>query len=484
MNIKIDELSKVISKYQKEFNYFGNISVFYKGEEIISQSNGYLNINNKTKYQKDSAFNIEKTNDFFVTIILLKLLRNKKIPVTELINKYLPELKHSDKIRFIDVLRDETGLPDYRGYYREMLNKNCDIESEDETFIKNINISYQVFKYHEVLSFYNNKDLSHEPGSEYDESMINQIIGVELIERINKTPYEEVLDEMIFKPLNINKTNVEKSLRYFNRYFNRMVEYETSNNQDFIGLDMKTFYQIYRAMKTGVLLDKRDFRLMTKIKNYNGIGYSERFSFAKTFVRKQFIVYDYKDMDLEVIFGSTFFGHEVLKNEELVTIDYYLLQQITPYFLSYKDPKLVRLNKKNVYDLLYIENELQQLWYMGPPRYVLAYAFSDKNVHCYLLMDQNIVVGTISLYIDRKNKSYWISNVLIDRRYQRRGYGKKLIIEALEILKKHQLNSISLYVERNNEAAYKTYLKAGFIVKEQYPNSYLMVKDLVDNEIR
>lgn len=91
---------------------------------------------------------------------------------------------------------------------------------------------------------------------------------------------------------------------------------------------------------------------------------------------------------------------------------------------------------------------------------------------CYLLIDNGVAVGTISLYIDKKGNKYDISNVLVDKKYQGRGYGKALIKEALKKFNKAKVKSLTMFVEKANQRAINTYLSSGFVIKNAYPKSF------------
>ncbi|MGI6359469.1 MAG: GNAT family N-acetyltransferase [Acholeplasmatales bacterium] len=54
----------------------------------------------------------------------------------------------------------------------------------------------------------------------------------------------------------------------------------------------------------------------------------------------------------------------------------------------------------------------------------------------------------MNLTIDKENNEYTISDVLIDMKYQGRGYGKALIKEALKELRKHGAKKISMGVRK------------------------------------
>ncbi len=118
------------------------------------------------------------------------------------------------------------------------------------------------------------------------------------------------------------------------------------------------------------------------------------------------------------------------------------------------------------------------MWFMGSTKYMLAYQYVEKCATTYMCMDQGIYVGTVTLYIDKKGQSFTITNVLVDKRFQNRGYGKAMIRLSLDILKRFGASTITLWVDRANVTAYKAYASVGFKIKGTYPSSYEMVFSL------
>ena len=157
---------------------------------------------------------------------------------------------------------------------------------------------------------------------------------------------------------------------------------------------------------------------------------------------------------------------------DLATFDYLLIPEIAANILKYDNPKLIKVNKNNIYDYISIENDPNQLYFMGPTKYALAYSMVNKRAKNYLLVDNEVVVGCLTLEIDIKEQLYKISNVLVDRKYLGRGYGKALIKKALLIFSKYNCHTLSLYVSKFNQAALHTYVKCGFEVKNSFPNGY------------
>ena len=81
---------------------------------------------------------------------------------------------------------------------------------------------------------------------------------------------------------------------------------------------------------------------------------------------------------------------------------------------------------------------------------------------------RQLVIGLLVLAIVPKEKRFEIADVLIDRRYQGRGYGKIMIGMGLEILKRYGAEELMLYCARDNIAAMRLYESVGFVPEALY----------------
>ncbi|MDD3401675.1 MAG: GNAT family N-acetyltransferase [Eubacteriales bacterium] len=70
--------------------------------------------------------------------------------------------------------------------------------------------------------------------------------------------------------------------------------------------------------------------------------------------------------------------------------------------------------------------------------------------------------------------------MLIDRRYQNRGYGRIMLRLGMDILKKAGAKKLELYFSRNNSAALGRYKSVGFEIVARYPNVCLMECNLTE----
>jgi diamine N-acetyltransferase len=93
-----------------------------------------------------------------------------------------------------------------------------------------------------------------------------------------------------------------------------------------------------------------------------------------------------------------------------------------------------------------------------------AWAYRDQSSRAYLVKLDDEPIGMALYYDCPELGAYDLSQLFIDERYQRKGYGKKaakLIIEEME--KEHRFDRITLCYIEGNEAAERLYRSLGFV---------------------
>ena len=132
-------------------------------------------------------------------------------------------------------------------------------------------------------------------------------------------------------------------------------------------------------------------------------------------------------------------------------------------------PKLVRYSVHNAMEAMALELAPGQERFVADARTCIGWAYANAgSQRTYVLMDEGRVIGLLVLTIVPKKKRFEIADVLIDRRYQGRGYGKIMLKMGLDILKRHGAEELTLYCVRDNVAAMRLYESVGFVPEALY----------------
>ena len=95
-----------------------------------------------------------------------------------------------------------------------------------------------------------------------------------------------------------------------------------------------------------------------------------------------------------------------------------------------------------------------------------AYVRPDNEIAApFVIYEDNKPVGFFCLdYNPDKNSTYWLCGFMIDKKYQRQGYGKAALIKIVDYLKTNHpnCNTLGLTVDPRNIPAQNMYKDFGF----------------------
>ncbi len=80
----------------------------------------------------------------------------------------------------------------------------------------------------------------------------------------------------------------------------------------------------------------------------------------------------------------------------------------------------------------------------------------------FLIRENGQSVGYVYIYCYARTKKYNVGRLLIDRRYQGRGFGKEALLWAMDYLYAHHAPRVLLSVHPDNTNARKLYESVGF----------------------
>jgi CubicO group peptidase (beta-lactamase class C family) len=156
---------------------------------VFFEAYGYANIFSERLMTRDTVFDLASlTKPLATTLAVIRLVQQSKVDIEQRLESVLPEFSHTEKgqIKIRHLLGHNSGLPDYRPYYKEV----CHIRAEDRK---------------EGLR----KRLVQEPlispiGEKMRYSDLGFMILEWMIERVSGIRLDRFADKEIYKPLGLN----------------------------------------------------------------------------------------------------------------------------------------------------------------------------------------------------------------------------------------------------------------------------------------
>lgn len=101
--------------------------------------------------------------------------------------------------------------------------------------------------------------------------------------------------------------------------------------------------------------------------------------------------------------------------------------------------------------------EMRKTLDIQPYNYLYEYEqIAGKSKDIYLLLDNQEIIGSVACYGNE------IDDLIVNKKYQRKGYGKQLLLWGMQCIRQKSDESITLHVAEWNKDALSLYKKVGF----------------------
>ncbi|GAV11855.1 N-acetyltransferase [Paenibacillus sp. NAIST15-1] len=124
---------------------------------------------------------------------------------------------------------------------------------------------------------------------------------------------------------------------------------------------------------------------------------------------------------------------------------------------------LKEIDRSNFFDVIKLSVADEQSDFVATNLFSLAQAKAFPECVCLAIYHDEVLVGFTMYCIDEEDHEYWIYRLMIDTKYQSKGYGKaamQLLIERIKEDIQHRVIYISF--EPENTWAKQLYGKLGF----------------------
>lgn len=92
----------------------------------------------------------------------------------------------------------------------------------------------------------------------------------------------------------------------------------------------------------------------------------------------------------------------------------------------------------------------------------------DDRWHPVCICIKDTIIGFAMYGCFGANRNAWIDRIMIDKKYQGLGYGKRAMLRLMEIVpKEYEVSTIYTSVFEDNKLAYELYIDLGFIATDE-----------------
>ncbi|MGG7438471.1 serine hydrolase domain-containing protein [Chryseobacterium arthrosphaerae] len=188
------------------------VGIIRDGKIIYKKTYGLANLEDKIPVTDSTAFDIASVSKQFTAFIMLLAEREGRLSLEDDIRTYLPELKNLPyKITVRQLANHTHGLPDFTSIKR----------------LQGFGDEFRVTNDQAIKTVLAIKSINFKPGERYAYNNTGFMLLAEILHRVYKKEFRELLKEYIFQPLKMNSsTAVDDPLKITP---NRAESYQESN---------------------------------------------------------------------------------------------------------------------------------------------------------------------------------------------------------------------------------------------------------------
>jgi CubicO group peptidase (beta-lactamase class C family) len=189
---KIDKKIDALIEKAVQLNRFnGSVLVCKNGNIIYEKAFGYQNAEKNIPNTLNTIYQIGSTTKEFTAAVILKLAEDNKLSLEDKLSKYFPNFKRGDEITIKHLLTHTSGL------YEILRDHDA------------VNTSTQPRSKEKMLSYFINKPLNFNPGTQYSYCNSGYMLLGLIIEKVTGKSFEQIVKDLILMPLDMKSSGFD-----------------------------------------------------------------------------------------------------------------------------------------------------------------------------------------------------------------------------------------------------------------------------------
>ncbi len=489
--IDFEKLSRRIDELAEKWDTSGVVVVISYDEIVHSNTYGWADREKGVRMSPDSTYLISSKSPLLLGLCLMQLIDRKKISLRDTLDRYIPEYRHAARITIRQLLYHTTGIRDYfyGGRMVDLSRSEQHQALSDEDRFRMESYAYQSpITFAEAHAMIADAPLDCEPGSHINDwSATNVLFQKEIIERVSGMSLVDYQRRYLFGPLGMTETvpgSDATTVSYGCIKETVLVRLPVVEEMDHaLRTTIDDMVKLMRGLVDRRLMSKKAWTAALRYdregmgivaENVNGIACGEGeilgYEFNLYFDQDTKLAYIHMTNEIQIMRrwdDEWFYFRKEMRRAIEEETTYPRSTRLRPY------------SDQNVWDAMNLAVDDSQKSFVWDAKPSLCFALAKRRVRRpYVLMEGRRAVAVLVLSIDKKRSFYNVDIVLVDKRYQNRGFGKIMLSEALEILKRNGAKRIEIGVSRFNTAAQKLYLSLGFRPAAVYEGGMALRIDL------
>ena len=477
----MDTMRGQIDALAQQFEASGIVGVYKNGETLHCSAYGYENREAQVPMRLSTRFCFDPEARYLLALCILLLADKKKLALSDKVSRFLPEYIHAKDITVRELLQGSSGIPDYIvNVWRKALDKDPEHKalSCEEQYVKERLMYSQKMAYLELLAEIGTMELRFKPGLEFETHNRSELVMLrEIVERVSGLSLFAFLKQNVFLPLNMLDTleGAVSETVYFGRMQGKeLVVMPKLTKERAFTTTAGDLEKLLFAFTEGSLLSKSMWKNALRM-NTEGIGLGFEDADGTSVVADVGFAAGTLRLYFSQLSGVSYLvllnedQKMVYENGEYSAFCPKLRREVEAAFTFPQNPRVVPCGRRYGYSAMDLEIAPDQVDFVPDAKSCLAMCCIDRqHLKPFVLIEGNRAVGFIGLRVDKKKDEYLVNLLLIDRRFQGRGYGKILLQYGIEYLKARGAKELTIGVNRRNPVARRLYESVGFVADSVY----------------
>ena len=469
------KLAQSIDEIAESWDTSGAVVVLADDKVVHRRMYGYADRDSNVRTAPDSTYLISSRSSLLLGLCMMQLIDRGKFRLRDTLDRYIPEYRHAARITIKQLLCRSSGIRDYF-YGDKMLELSLSEEhqalSDEERFRRERYLYESPITFADVLAGIGDSPLEFEPGSRTNDwSASNDVFLQEIIERVSGMSLIDYQCRNIFEPLGMTDTlpGCDATTVSYGcikeTVLVRLPDVEEIDHAIRTTIDdlVRLMRGIVdrrllsgRAWKTALSYDREGVGIVAE--NVNGIACAEG-----GILGYEFNLYFDQDARLAYIHMGNEIQIQRRMNDDWGWFRKEMRRAIEEETTYPRFTSLKAYSEQNYWDAMNLVVDESQRSFVLDAKTSLCYVLAKRRVRRpYVLMEGKRAVGLLVLAIDKRRAYYNVDILLVDKKYQNRGFGKIMLGKGLDILRENGARRVEIGVSRYNTAAQKLYFSMGF----------------------
>ncbi|WP_439556780.1 serine hydrolase domain-containing protein [Dyadobacter sp.] len=182
------KLDAYFDALEKNDKFMGSVAISQNGNVVYSRTLGFADVETKKKPDETTRYRIGSISKTFTAELVFKAIEEKKLSLTETLDKYFPGIKNAPQITIAHLLSHRSGIHNFTDG-ADYLKWNTQKKTEAE-----------------MVEIVTKGGSDFTPDSKAAYSNSNYLLLTYILEKVNKKPFATLLTEKIFKPAGLTHT--------------------------------------------------------------------------------------------------------------------------------------------------------------------------------------------------------------------------------------------------------------------------------------